>query len=367
MFTRPRRVLLSLVVLVAVVFGIVLIGQILQLSDFASRINPTFGQVVFWILTGTLSAMLLVPLLLLLRLPSALKPPPTDEGPAFDRHLQKLRRRLSANPILEGAPLATKEDIVAALSRLDERANAALKQAASRAFLATAVSQNGALDALTVLALHARLVWSIASVYSQRPAPAEFVRLYANVVITAYLAGEIEDIVQEATTAALAPTLGTSLVGSVPGMQAATNVVVSSVLSGTANAFATLRVGLIARDYSRAWIQPQRGTLRRNAARDAGPLLGEVVASGSTRILKMLPNRAGKAVTDAVTATGEGISSVGNKLGEAVAGTGKTVKEAATGTGKAVAGAVSSVGKVVRSSSRRKPDSTYEDGEPNAS
>lgn len=367
MFSRPRRILLLLVVSIAVMFSIVLVGQILQLSDFASRINPTFGQIVFWMLTGTSSAILLVPLLLLLRLPSGLKPPPTAEGPAFDRHLQKLRRRLSANPLLEGAPLATEEDIVAALNQLDARANAELKQAASRAFLVTAVSQNGALDALTVVALHARLVWSVATVYSQRPSPAEFVRLYANVVITAYVAGELEDIVQEATTAALAPSLGASLVGSVPGMQAATNVVVSSVLSGTANAFATLRVGLIARDYCRALIRPQRRTLRKTAALEAGRLLGEIVASGSTRVFKMLPNRAGKAVTGAVTATGEGISSVGNKLGEAVAGTGKTVKGAATGTGKAVADAVSSVGKAVRSSSLRKPDLTHEDGEPNAS
>ena len=45
-----------------------------------------------------------------------------------------------------------------------------------------------------VLGIQAQMVWQIAHVYAQRPGLPEMLRLYANVVGTAFVAGSLEDI-----------------------------------------------------------------------------------------------------------------------------------------------------------------------------
>ena len=94
------------------------------------------------------------------------------------------------------------------------------------------------------LGLQTRLVWDVAHVYSQRPSLRELSYLYANVVGTAFVAGEIEDAdLSEQIQPVLSSVLG-STVSALPGLQTASTIFVNSVISGTANAFLTLRVGL---------------------------------------------------------------------------------------------------------------------------
>ncbi|NIP57058.1 MAG: DUF697 domain-containing protein, partial [Gemmatimonadetes bacterium] len=164
-----------------------------------------------------------------------------------------------------------REEIEAALAALDDDAARAIKAAGSRAFLVTAVSQSGALDALVMLGLQSRLVWEVAHVYAQRPTLRDMAYLYANVLGTTFLATELDEAeLSEAIQPVLSSVLG-SAASAVPGLQVASAVFVNSVTSGTANAFLTLRVGIIAQEYSRALVRPERSTLRRSAiARAAG-------------------------------------------------------------------------------------------------
>src|SRR5690606_39820677 len=92
-----------------------------------------------------------------------------------------------------GRALGAREELEAALAELDAVATDRIRKAASCAFLTTAVSQNGALDALVVLGIQARLTWDVAVGYAQRPHYRETAYLYSNVLTTAYIAGELED------------------------------------------------------------------------------------------------------------------------------------------------------------------------------
>ncbi len=91
------------------------------------------------------------------------------------------------------------------------------------------------------------MVWEIAFLYYQRPSVRDLLNLYANVASTAFVAGELQDLdLLEQMEPVVTTALG-GLVGAVPGMTAFAVLFVNSVTNGGANAFLTLRVGMIAR------------------------------------------------------------------------------------------------------------------------
>ena len=132
------------------------------------------------------------------------------------------------------------------------------------------------------------MVWRIAGVYSQRPALRDLVNLYANVAASAFVAGELDEAeIGEQIEPILSSALGAVSL-SVPGVQAAASIVVNSILTGAANAFLTLRVGIIARRWCGSLVIADRRTLRRAATAEAAKLLGSIVKSGTARISRAL-------------------------------------------------------------------------------
>lgn len=309
-----RRVLFWGALFVSLAFGVIIVNQTVQLAGLAARFHPLLGDVVFWTIILTLAIALAVPFVLLARLPRPLIPPTEESGQAFEEHLERLRQRLGRNPNLRGQPLGSREEVEAALTLLHVQATEVVKRAGSRAFLTTAISQNGALDVLLVLGIQARLVWEVSHVYFQRPTFRDMTYLYSNVLTTAFLAGEIDDAeLSEAMQPALSAVMG-SAAAVVPGLQVASTVFVNSVLSGTANAFLTLRVGVIAQEYCRALTRPRKSVVRRFAVAQAGAMLGAIAVTGAGKVSTALGRAAGKAVTGALSGAGRRIASTGGAL-----------------------------------------------------
>ena len=93
---QPIKLLLGLAAtLFLVAFTVVVINQTLQLVEFAERVSPTLGLVVFWGLCLIYVACLITPIWIYLSLPGPLHPPPAIDDPGFDSHLQQLRKRLA--------------------------------------------------------------------------------------------------------------------------------------------------------------------------------------------------------------------------------------------------------------------------------
>jgi len=277
-----KKIALVLAAFVLVVFTIFLFNQTMQIVQSARALNPVLGNGLMWGLVFTYGILLTTPFVLWFRLPKRMLPPETTEGEAYDRFLLDFKKRLSRHPRLRGLALDSTADIEAALQTLDKHADNVVTSTASAVFLSTAVLQSGRLDVLVVFAAQTKLIWQVAHVYYQRPSLRDFVQLYANVASTAFIAAGIEDIDVDV----LVGTIFGSTVAAIPGM----HLLASSVLSGSANAFLTLRVGMITKEYCRCTVRLEKTGLRRAATLKAAKLLGSIVREGTIKLSKATVN-----------------------------------------------------------------------------
>lgn len=271
-----RIIAVLLAAFMILLFSVFVFNQTVQIVQSARAVNPVFGDGVMWALIFTYCILLITPIVLWFRLPKRRTPPATMEGPEYDRFMAAFRRRLARNARLRGIPLQTNSDVTTALQILDKQAHDVVASAASAVFLSTAVLQSGRLDVLVVLAAQTRLIWQVAHVYYQRPSIRDFVQLYANVAATAFIAAGIEDVDVDV----LVGTVFGSTMAAIPGM----HILASSILTGSANAFLTLRVGMIAKEYCRCTVSVERRGLRRAATLEAAKLLGSIVRDGTSRL-----------------------------------------------------------------------------------
>lgn len=310
------RIAVLLGTLIITGFVVLLVNQTAQLVELAARLAPWLGSVVLWVLVTLYAFCVLVPLYLLFSLPKPLRAPDSEADPEFPAHLDRLGARLRRNPHLSARALSTREEIEAGLVALDGLANERTRLAASQVFVTTAISQNGSLDTFLVLAAQSKLVLEIARVYYQRPTLRDLVYLYSNVAATAFVAGELEDLdLTEQIQPILAAVFG-SAAGAIPGFGAATGLFVNSVTTGSANAFLTLRVGIIARQYCRAVVLPPRRMLRRMAIAEATQMLGGIALSGTRRVAAALGSATKSSIGGAFESFGDQIKAAGSGFRE---------------------------------------------------
>jgi hypothetical protein len=295
-------------------FAVLVVNQTAQVVQLATAVHPGFGTATLWTLVAAYAAVVGVPLVLYLRLPSPLVPPASGDGPEFESHLRRLGQRLATSPHLAGVDLSDRAGVEQGLALLGEKADGIVKEAAATVFLATAVSQSGRLDAFLVLSAQSRMVWRIAHLYGQRPTPRDLARLYANVAGTAFLAGELDDLdLGEQVEPILSSALG-SLGANVPGFHVAGTILANCVLSGSANAFLTLRVGTIARRYCGATVAEPRAAVRRAATREAAQHLGKIVSDGTAKLTMAIWRSSVSKVGDAVSGASGRARDAGTKL-----------------------------------------------------
>jgi hypothetical protein len=353
----PRAVFLFLAALCASLF-VFIGGQVLTLADMAARVHPLLGQAVFWMgMTTFLAALGWLGASWFLR-PRPLVLPQDPTPDVLRDYLRRLTARLRANPHLrEGgvAHVATEPDArtvsrtgmanpsppppglaaeaaeAAALLRLlDAAALRETKRTASRIFLSTAVARNGRLDTLIVLALLARLVWRVSSIYDQRPHPRDMVRLYINVAGTALAAGALEEAgLEEHVHALLGPLLTASPLASVPGASHVGTLLAAALVDGSANALLALRVGIVTRNMLSPVLPGCPA--RQNPYRESAALLGRMtaglvravvkaamggVASGIRSGLEGTARRTADAVRKGARATAHGVGGVVHLAGD---------------------------------------------------
>ena len=288
MNTAWKKFALFVSVIILILFVLFVINQTAQVVQLAEKMSPQFGTAVLWGLLLLYAFLILVPVILYLRLPRSLKPPKSEDTPEFASYLETLKGRLASNPLLTGENLSNREDIEQALCLLGKRADEIIQRSASNVFITTAVSQSGRLDTFLVLSIQTRMVWRIAQLYYQRPTLRDLLQLYANVVGTAFVAGELDDVdISQQLEPILSSTLG-AVALSIPGLRAASSIVVSSLITGAANAFLTLRVGIVAKRYCGCLVVAEKRGLRRMATAEAAKLLGTIVKQGSARLTKIL-------------------------------------------------------------------------------
>jgi Domain of unknown function (DUF697) len=302
-----RRLALVGAGLLLVVAAVFVVNQTAQLVALAGTVSPALGRAVLIGLLGVYAGVVLVPVVLFFRLPRALARPADEQSPEFTAYLARLGARLGRHPELAGhvMPPGDRAAVEAAIRLLDARADELIRSTATAVFLTTAVSQNGRLDALVVLAAQSRLVWRLAHLYDQRPSLPDLVRLYANVATTAFVVSELEDLdISEQMEPVIASALAGSAASLLPGASLVASVVTQSILDGAANAFLTLRIGVLCRRYCGALTARDQTGLRRYAAVTAARMLGGVVSASAgvvTRAIITAARRAGVGTVGTLT------------------------------------------------------------------
>jgi hypothetical protein len=298
----------SISILIILSFIIFLINQTAQIIHLVSAISPVLGRAVGWVLVAIYAALAILPVIIYLRLPKVLEPPVEQSSPEFDIFIRKLSRRLKKNKYLTGMSVTTFSDIEKAIKVLNKQADNLIRKNATTVFLTTAISQSGRLDAITVLVAQIRMVWQVAHVYYQRPSLREMLQLYANVAGTAFIAGELNEIdISEQVEPIITSVLGASLTGSIPGITNVAGIVTNSLLTGSANAYLTLRVGAITKQYCGSLLKKERSVIRRSASLEGAKMLSVIVMNSAGNISKSIVNAAikspGKFSRDVIRST----------------------------------------------------------------
>ncbi|MDX1628190.1 MAG: DUF697 domain-containing protein [Fulvivirga sp.] len=304
-----KRLTIPLAIAVILVFLLFMANQLVALYANLSAIDATLALVVTSFIGVIVTALLSFPFLLYLRLPSSL-----DYNASPDVYQKQLIRRLAKNKLVKSAKLDVnkQEDLEKVLELLHDQSQTVIKQTATAVFLTTAVSQNGKLDALTVLITQSRMVWKIAHIYWQRPSLKDMIKLYSNVAATALIASEIEDIDISRQVEPIINALLKSPGRSLPVVGHAAHIVTDSLLEGSTNAFLTLRVGIIAQKYCGLTESKDNRALRKSAFVEASAMLKTLVLASSGKVIK--------SVMDAIKNAGKntvksGVESIGKAAG----------------------------------------------------
>jgi hypothetical protein len=235
-------------------------------------------------------------------------PPEETAGPKHEAYLQALRFRLANNPRTRDLALDTTADIEAAVAQLSKEADLIVRKTASTVFLSTALMQNGRLDGLIVLFTQIQMVGQIARIYVQRPSPRELTRLYANVCITAFVASGLESLDLGEMVAPLAVSVVPALKGGIPGLSGISALLVKCVSNGAANAFLTLRVGEVARQYCALTSRSSPEAIRRSATAEAVQHLGRIVRENGALVVRKIWASTGRALIDSGMSKAEDIA-----------------------------------------------------------
>jgi hypothetical protein len=312
MKTQLRKIIYSLGIVISIVFLIIIINQLVSLYRNLSIIHPVLALIGTILIGLIIFGLLLSPAILIAKLPAPLPFPESDAE--LELYKQSFRERLRRHSVARENGLDTHkdEDLIALHKILTDKADRIIFESASAVFISTAISQNGKLDAFTVMAAQVRLIWKVAHIYWQRPSVKNLQQLYSNVALNALAANTIEQIDISQQIQPIISAILKSPGKHIPLVGHATHIITESILEGTINAFLTLRVGVLTKNYC----FPEGKTLsevKSNSFLEASILLRKLVMKSSKKVAEGIV-KAGK------NASVQTFKSSYEAIGRAVAG-----------------------------------------------
>lgn len=143
-----------------------------------------------------------------------------------------------------------------------ESSKSIIRSHAVSVFVSTTVSQNGKLDAISVLFANLRLVNALVNHFGYRPPFKSLIVIYAQIFIATFIADQLDDINSEN----FFNTIGAGFLSAIPG----SGLLINSLLDGAMNAVFTLRVGYLTKTYLlNAGKELNRSDVRKNTNSEA--------------------------------------------------------------------------------------------------
>ena len=324
MIKNIKRLVFPISILLVMGFTLFIVNQISGIYLLVRSYSEFYANILLVLLIAASVVLMAWPFIIYLKMPKAIQLP--ESQAQLLKHQQRLIKRLKHNKLLKKADLIPYDpkSLEKTIQHLDHEATKVIRKTSNIVFLTTSVSQNGKLDALTLLATQSKMVWKIAHIYYQRPTLRELTYLYANVGASSMLASEIEDL---DITTQIEPVLQSffrnSAGKSIPVIGPTANIIFDSLLEGSTNAFLTLRVGNIAKKYCGCNEVTSKNAIRKNAFKESVSQLKEIVLKSSSQIVTGLLKATRKAGVDTIKSGWEGLRSAGGKVIGGISETGR--------------------------------------------
>ena len=280
-----KKIFYPLGFLILILFVLIVINQLVSFYNNLNTIHPVlaiFGTVFIGVILFGLAA---TPFILIAKLPAPLPFP--DSNADLNDYQKEFKNRLARHPVVQKYKLDPHniEDLKTIDEKLKEKANKIIFESASAVFISTAISQNGKLDAFTVLAAQIRLIWKVSHVYWQRPSLRNLQQLYTNVAISAMAASGIEQIDLSQQIQPIVNAMLKSPGKHLPVVGNAAHIITESILEGTVNAFLTLRVGVLTKNYCFPEFR-NINEIKSNSFVEASGLLKTLVVKSSAKVVE---------------------------------------------------------------------------------
>ncbi len=326
MIKSIQKLFVPISILIILTFVLFVANQVSGLYLMVQSHSQQGANLLLGFFTLVILVLLSWPVLLYLKLPTPLKLPASEQE--LTAYRNQLFQRLKSNDFLlaQGQPPASELEIGQSLGLLDDAASKIIYETATAVFLTTSVSQNGKLDALTILVTQSRMVWKVAHLYYQRPGLREIMYLYANVAGASFLASEIEDLdISQQMEPVISSFLKSTAGKSIPVIGPTAHLILDSLLEGSTNAFLTLRVGHFAKKYCGCNEVTDKPKLKKEAFYHATKELKTIILESSGRIISGLAKATRKAGVDTIRSGWEGVKSASSKVAEGISEAGKKV------------------------------------------
>lgn len=302
-----KRLLVGLSLGLMVFFLLVAFNQLIGLFRNLALISLPLAWGVTSFAGLVLLGLLLFPVYVFFRFPRMDQMPASSEDPEYPAYVAAQLNKLKTNRYLNSVHFdftgPSDEAVVQkAYQVLKQRGDDMMRTDASGVFLTTAVSQNGVLDGLTVLAALLKLVYNLTTLYENRPDMRRIMYLYGQIAGVVLLVRTIEDadLIEDQVEPLMASLLGGTVISLIPGAVGITTLVVNSVVEGAVNALLTLRVGAIAQRYLSELVQFDKRLIRRSASLEATKQLGTILSDNAITVVKSFANATKDATKNAL-------------------------------------------------------------------
>lgn len=246
---------------------LILLNQLNQLAISSTSLLGSYGYIISWGIFTALGIYTFYPVVRMMTMPRVIKRPDGASSPEekrefyfshkdrivreYSRKNSHLKDIISMENIQQLKDSNSIQAIRTALggieASMDREVDSLAKSYATAIFTATALSQNGSLDAIFVLKLQLEMIWKIARVYNQKPKLKDLFYLYTGVFSSALASAGISEIPVEE----IANTFINSSLKGMPIISRIGSKIIDGVFEGTCNALLCLRVGYIAKGYSK--------------------------------------------------------------------------------------------------------------------
>lgn len=268
-------------------------------ANFISFGNKYIFYSVLLILFFLLIFILFLPILIFFRYKNEEVHLDKNNAEQYEIELLKLLRYLKRNKcLIQKNFLWDDNEIVEvqiseAYKVLSIEANKIIKKEANSVFFSTAVSQNGLLDALFVLCSLIRLIYKIGKLYQNRPNLLNLLKLYSNIAMTLLLTKSINDLslIEDQVEAIVSTVLGSTVLAMIPGTTLLANLMMTSIIEGSLNAFLTLRVGVMTKKILSSCYPLSKESLRKSTTIESSGMLFALMKENVASVIKLFSKK----------------------------------------------------------------------------